>query len=193
MAWVRYSRGVMVKALDDGFVVSEFELQSRYYVGYRIVLQSKQRDFSAYIYFFFCLHVALNGYLVLYSLEELCITRITTGYSFAWVLNAPGAGAYIKITKYMKIVKYMKLPFYENCLSVLIYELYYDNNIHCLMSRAFVNGPGDLGSIPGWVIQKTPKMVLHAALLNTQHYKVRIKGKVEQSREWSSALPYTSV
>ena len=36
-------------------------------------------------------------------------------------------------------------------------------------------------------------MVLDAALLNSQHYKVRIKGKVEQSREWSSALPYTSV
>ena len=33
-------------------------------------------------------------------------------------------------------------------------------------------------------------MVLDAALLNTQHYKVRIKGKVEQSREWSSAFPY---
>ena len=30
-------------------------------------------------------------------------------------------------------------------------------------------------------------------LLNTQHYKVQIKGKVEQSREWSSALPYTLV
>ena len=29
-------------------------------------------------------------------------------------------------------------------------------------------------------------------LLNTQHYKVRIKGKVEQSKERSSALPYTS-
>ena len=26
-----------------------------------------------------------------------------------------------------------------------------------------------------------------------QHYKVRIKGKVEQFRGWSSALPYTSV
>ena len=37
---------------------------------------------------------------------------------------------------------------------------------------------------------KTQKRVLDAALLNTQHYKVRIKGKVEQSREWSSALPY---
>ena len=34
-------------------------------------------------------------------------------------------------------------------------------------------------------------MVLDAALLSTQHYKVRIKGKVEQSRKWSSALPYT--
>ena len=28
-------------------------------------------------------------------------------------------------------------------------------------------------------------------LLNTQHYKVWIKGKVEQSRESSSALPNT--
>ena len=36
---------------------------------------------------------------------------------------------------------------------------------------------------------KTQKMVLEAALLNTQHYKVRIKGKVEQYREGSSAPP----
>ena len=36
-------------------------------------------------------------------------------------------------------------------------------------------------------------MVLDAALLNTQHYKVRIKGKVEQSREWINALFYTSM
>ena len=49
------------------------------------------------------------------------------------------------------------------------------------MSRVFTNGPGDRGSIPSWVIPKTQKMVLDAALLNTQHYKVRIKGKVEQS------------
>ena len=28
-------------------------------------------------------------------------------------------------------------------------------------------------------------------MLNTQHYKVTIKSKVEQSREWSSTLPYT--
>ena len=33
-------------------------------------------------------------------------------------------------------------------------------------------------------------MVLDTSLLNTQQYKVRIKGKVEQSREKSSALTY---
>ena len=41
------------------------------------------------------------------------------------------------------------------------------------------------------VIQKTQKMVLDAALLSTQYYKVKIKGIVEQSWKWSSALPYT--
>ena len=59
--------------------------------------------------------------------------------------------------------------------------------------RVFANGPGDLGSIPVRVIPKTLKKVLDASLLNTQHYKVRIKGKVEQSRESSNALSYTAV
>ena len=75
-----------------------------------------------------------------------------------------------------------------------------NKNIHFLsLIPAFeaglvlASGPGDRGSIPGWVIPKTQKMVLDAVLLNTQHYKVRVKDKVEQSREWSSALPYTSV
>ena len=49
------------------------------------------------------------------------------------------------------------------------------------------------GSIPSRITPKTPKMVLVASLPNIQYYKVRIKSKVEQSREWSSALPYTSV
>ena len=61
------------------------------------------------------------------------------------------------------------------------------------MSREFANGPGDRGSIPGRIIPKTQKMVLDAALLNTQHYMVRIKGKLKKTREWSSALSYTSV
>ena len=63
----------------------------------------------------------------------------------------------------------------------------------CTMVRVFANGPGDLGSIPGRVIPKTSKIVLDAFLLNIQQYKVGIKGKVEQSRERSSALLYTLV
>ena len=62
-----------------------------------------------------------------------------------------------------------------------------------LMSRVFANCLGDRGSISGRVIPKTQKLVLDDPLLNAQHYKVGIKGKVEQSREWSSALLYTSV
>ena len=62
-----------------------------------------------------------------------------------------------------------------------------------LVGRVIANGPGDLGSIPGRVIPKNLKMVPNTSLLNTQYYKVCIKGKVEQSRERSSALPYTSL
>ena len=62
-----------------------------------------------------------------------------------------------------------------------------------IMVKVFATGLGDLGSITGRVIPKTLKMVLDAALLNTQHYEVRIKGKMEESRERSSALPYTLV
>ena len=62
-----------------------------------------------------------------------------------------------------------------------------------LVGRKFTNGLGDLGPIPDHVIPKTLKIVLDISLLNTQQYKVRIKGKVEQSRERSSALFHTSV
>ena len=63
--------------------------------------------------------------------------------------------------------------------------------LHWSMGRVFANILGDLGSIPGCVIPKSIKIVLDPSLLNTQQYKVCIKGKVEQSRERSSALPYT--
>ena len=61
------------------------------------------------------------------------------------------------------------------------------------VGRVLANGPEDLDSIPGCIIPKTLKMVFDTALLNTQQYKVRIKGKLEQSWERSSALPYTLV
>ena len=61
------------------------------------------------------------------------------------------------------------------------------------VGSVFAYGPGDQCSIPGHLIPKTLKMVLDTTLLNTQQYKVLIKGKVEQSRERSSALHDTSV
>ncbi len=59
---------------------------------------------------------------------------------------------------------------------MLVYKFIPDINI---MVRVFATGSGDLGSIPGRDIPKIQKIVLDATLLNTQHYKVRIKGKVE--------------
>ena len=61
------------------------------------------------------------------------------------------------------------------------------------MGRVFANGPGDVGSIPGRVIPETLKVVRDTSLHSTQQYKVRIKGKVEQSLERSNDLPNTSV
>ena len=51
------------------------------------------------------------------------------------------------------------------------------------MGRVFANGPRDWSSIPGQVIPIAKKMLLDTSLLNTQHYKVCIKGKVEHSQE----------
>ena len=59
--------------------------------------------------------------------------------------------------------------------------------------RVFANGLGDWSSIPRRVMPKTQKIVLDASLLTTQHFKVWIKGKVEQSSKRSSVLPYTLV
>ena len=84
----------------------------------------------------------------------------------------------------------------DSCCLICLFNdmsIPYGSFIIGLMGRVFANGSGDRGSIPDRVIPKTQKMVFDAALLNTQHCKVRIKGKVEKSRERSSALLYTSV
>ena len=52
-----------------------------------------------------------------------------------------------------------------------------------LLGRVFGNGLGDLGPIQDPIIPKTLKMILDTSLLNTQQYKVSIKGKVDQSME----------
>ena len=73
---------------------------------------------------------------------------------------------------------------------ILLSSLYILIGLAC---RVLANGPGDLGSVPGRIIPKTLKMLLDTSLLNTQQHKVPIEGKVEQPREKSSALLYTSL
>ena len=70
------------------------------------------------------------------------------------------------------------------CMCVFIYE-YIERHIHI---RTFIyihvhtlymsiNNPGNQGPIVDGVLLKTHKMVLDVSVLNTQHYKVRMKGK----------------
>ena len=54
--------------------------------------------------------------------------------------------------------------------------VWFYNRLIGLEGRVFTNGLRDQGSIPGQVIPKIQKMVLDASLLNTQHYKVWVKG-----------------
>ena len=81
---------------------------------------------------------------------------------------------------------------YEHRIIIMLI-LFGFNRLIGLVGWVFAKGPGDLGSIPSRVIPKTLKMVLDTSLLIIQQYKVRIKGKVEQSWERSSALSYTSM
>ena len=66
-------------------------------------------------------------------------------------------------------------------------------NLHINQILAFANGLGDLGSIPGRVVPKTQKTVLDAFLLNTQHYKVQIKGSVLAVEKEAFGSPLTTV
>ena len=74
-----------------------------------------------------------------------------------------------------------------------VFFLHLDCLLIVLVGKVFTNGLVGLGSMPGRVKPKTLKMVLDTSFPNIQHYKVRIKGKVEQSEVLSGALPYTSV
>ena len=78
-------------------------------------------------------------------------------------------------------------------MAIIPFKTYFSVQDNTIYGKVFANGPGDLGSIPRRVIPKTLKMVLDTSFLKTLQYKVCIKGKVEQFRERSNALPNKSV
>ena len=80
------------------------------------------------------------------------------------------------------------------CIYMCVYKFLILTPAHWPSGQSVRHYSGRLGFNPRSSHTKNFfKMVLGSSLLNTQHYKVHIKGKVEQSRERSSALPYTSV
>ena len=87
----------------------------------------------------------------------------------------------------------LQKSFFLHPVMDIIYSYLIQLRLIGLVGRVFANGPGELGSIWGCVIPKTLKMVLDTSLLNTQQYKVRIKGKEEQSRKRSCALGVVSI
>ena len=130
----------------------------------------------------------------LFSTYSSLHTKFSLKYKFCIFDNSFELYIYIYIYIYI-----YKLKTYQRCQ--YIYQTI------GLMSRVFANDPGNQGSILGQVVAKTEKKkkkkkkkrerkkekererVLDAASLNTQHYKVRIKGKVEQSREGIAPYP----
>ena len=98
----------------------------------------------------------------------------------------------------------------SSLLTVTLREVYIYGRCVCVCVYFYISYSCITGPLAKWVecslivretgvqyqvesYQRIKEIVLDAALINTQHYKVAIKGKVEQSREWSSAFPYTSV
>ena len=110
-----------------------------------------------------------------------------------------GNKGYMPFPRYLSESEQISRTRLQQCRSLARWLLHHEDTtplsslVIIIWPNVFANGPGDRGSIPGRVIPKTQKIVLDAALLSTQHYRERIKGKVEQSMEWSSTLPYTSM
>ena len=133
-----------------------------------------------------CLYVSriyYPGHIVIFSVSEgICYDIFIYAYTCTDIFIHTCTHTHVYICLCLYIYIYMCV-----CVCVCVCERI------GLVGRVFANGRGDLGSIPGRVIPKTLKMVLDTSLLNTQQYKVRFNGKVEQSRERCSAFLYNSV
>ena len=134
---------------------------------------SKEKRYGVTLFFLFL-------YLWHFSLEYESHLPVTVGYIYKKIF----AENSVKWQTELRVYITFTMSLEKKTLSSDIIN----NHIFCI-----ANVPGDWGSIPGWVIPKTQKMVLNTSLLNTQHYKIYIKDKVEQSRKSSCALSNTSV
>ena len=131
-----------------------------------------------------------------YPIQYECQTaRQNPGkYIYIYIYNSPMNSLYVTSLKTPEpvcshITKWPQAIIFNTNNSVQLQSFVHPQLNGFKVGRVFVNDPGDLGSIPGRIIPKTLKMVFDTSGLNTQQCKVRIKGKVEQSRKKRSALP----
>ena len=133
-----------------------------------------------------CFQLSLNAYSLAICICTSCL-QMFSGY---FNVNIASRFCHEMFSHHLLTRHHAYIFSFDHLMCMVFLYLYWAIG---LMSRVFVKGPEDQGSIPRWIIPKTQKMVLDATLLNTQHYKVKIKGKVEQYRDWSRTLPCTSV
>ena len=135
-----------------------------------------------------CLYIYINRVVYIYIYIRVCLLYIVCFYkNILRVCLHMYLYIYIRVYCVFIYIYVCACVYICMCVCVCVCVGKYICLAISQMSRVFANGPGDQGSIAGRVRPKTQKIVLDSALLSTQHYKVRIKGKVEQSRELSSA------
>ena len=155
------------------------------------------RSFSSLVRSWYLYHVLLS--FILFCFLPWQQSPLFGGFSL-FVLTITIPVHQVEILLYVFIAKLLLLLLLlfdfqiYLCFLTLLHRVFtLDEERISLEGRVFANGPGDPCSILCRVIPKTFKMVLDTSLLNTQQYKVRVRGKVEQSWEKSSVLPYTSL
>ena len=200
---VHSSNGISLGGLDhdvlhSGYLASGFEPSSCYYVDFWIYTFGKEihhppsdglnSTSSVLLDGCFCHLITQEDWNAIKKLKKYLLATIVEGdqkapFLIATALRCRGRAHLFSL----------------DCSSLpLIRTLYcwvLSKEVSSIIFKVF--GMTWSGILLGWVFAnghtKTLKMVLDISLLNTQQYKVRIKGKVEQSGERSSTLPYTSV
>ena len=127
------------------------------------------------------LSLLLRQYLACLVRQTLIVFIMGGRWLYSWALLGVAFRIYSKL-----LAAFLCLSINRGniCLDLILFQFFFLHPTYfllfffffLLMSTVFTNGLGDRGSIPGWVIPKTQKMVLDATLFNTQHHKVSIKG-----------------
>ena len=136
----------------------------------------------------------LYGFKYSYLMQIFC--KQLYGFKYSYLMQIICTQLYsFKYSYQMQIICTQLYGFkYSYLLQIFCTQLYGFKCSHQIINIFIFNVPLHpyfLNHRPSHT--KDSKIVNDAALLNTQHNKVRIKSKVEQSREWSSTLPYTFV